>query len=444
MDSQAFNEFDGATVKVFTASELSNMFSGDENIVFNSPPQMISPLKLQRQAAVQPGAPRKRSRPEDWSQEATAFSDDDTVIVVNDDDKQPVGKGGNDNGTTVISSTGLVMSTQNEMTGVSAPIAKMVREVTQSTRWCFTWNNYPSTYMENVEDLKTKYQAKFVIIGREKAPSTGTPHLQGFVVFRTNKRGAAVKKMIDCHWEVTKSTTEAAFKYCQKDGDWTVIGEAPVFHKDNGEREKNRWEVAKDNSKAGVLDDIDPQIFVSHYTQLFRIKQDYMAKPDDAQGVCGLWIQGPAGCGKSRKARELYPNAYFHGCSKWSDGLQDKTQPWIIDDFDKNHACLGHHLKIWGDRYSFISEIKGGSIHVRPARVVVTSQYRIDDIWQDEETRDAIKRRFEVLDMFPPMLFPIFNRPEDKVLPVHSIDPVLVEMAVGATPMEVDTQEMGN
>jgi hypothetical protein len=73
-----------------------------------------------------------------------------------------------------------------------------------------------------------------------------------------------------------------------------------------------------------------------------------------------------------------------------------------MDDISPDHKVLGHHLKIWSDRYGCILESKGGAIVDQYEKFVVTSQYSIDEIWEDEQTRDALKRRFTVIHMTDP------------------------------------------
>ena len=34
-------------------------------------------------------------------------------------------------------------------------------------------------------------------------------------------------------------------------------------------------------------------------------------------------------------------------------------------------------------------------MNIRPLKIVITSQYQMDDIWRDKETLDALRRRFK-------------------------------------------------
>lgn len=234
---------------------------------------------------------------------------------------------------------------------------------------------------------------QYLCFGRELAES-GTPHLQGYARARFPSSHSWFRdRLPGCHVEFAKGTFEQAIAYCEKDGSFVEFGERPANAKKKGELAKEAFERTRDLAKRGCLDEVEPEHFIKYYRTLTAIKKDYMAKPSDESDVTGVWYYGLAGAGKSRKARDDYPAAYFKMANKWWDGYQNEEYV-ILDDLDPKHECLAHHLKIWSDRYSFIAECKGGAIHIRPKKIIVTSQYSIDDIWADEETREALHRRF--------------------------------------------------
>lgn len=89
----------------------------------------------------------------------------------------------------------------------------------------------------------------------------------------------------------------------------------------------------------------------------------------------------------------------------------------IIDDFDKFQVKQGGDMKRWLDRYPFQAQFKGGMEKIRPRRVIVTSQYTPEEIWDDHKTVDAIKRRVKmvhipsvpIVDTFNPL--PVLRTP---------------------------------
>jgi len=111
------------------------------------------------------------------------------------------------------------------------------------------------------------------------------------------------------------------------------------------------------------------------------------------------WRYGPTGCGKSRGTRAEYPELYSKDASKWWDGY-DNEETVLIEDWDpKTTDYLSRYLKIWADHYSFKAEVKGGSMNIRPKRIIITSQYSIDECFLNTEDASAIKRRFKQIRM---------------------------------------------
>lgn len=86
--------------------------------------------------------------------------------------------------------------------------------------WCFTWNNYPETGVEQLEQLFKKYEIDYVI-GKEIGES-GTPHLQGFIKAKRVIRPIEKFGIKGIHWEKAKANEQANVSYCSKDGDFTT------------------------------------------------------------------------------------------------------------------------------------------------------------------------------------------------------------------------------
>lgn len=70
-------------------------------------------------------------------------------------------------------------------------------------------------------DLTPEFISRCVF-GREVS-SSGTPHLQGYIVFRDTQRISALKKLFPrASWSNTKCD-DAAVTYCMKDGRYMVL-----------------------------------------------------------------------------------------------------------------------------------------------------------------------------------------------------------------------------
>jgi len=267
----------------------------------------------------------------------------------------------------------------------------------RSRNWAFTLNNWNPWTVEVLGDVDCRY----MLYGKEVAPTTGTPHLQGMVCFSEAKTMKSItKKIPGAHLEIAKDLT-ALVTYCKKEGDWTERGTPPATQAQKGQKggdaQVERFAAAKTAAEEGRFDDI-PADLATRFDATYHRMHDRKRKLEKLEHTEEqmLWYYGDSGTGKSRKAREDHPDAYLKMCNKWWDGYTGQDTV-IIEDFDKSHSVLCHHLKIWGDRYPFPAEVKGGGHNIRPKLIIVTSNWSPREIWQLQPDLEPILRRYKVV-----------------------------------------------
>jgi hypothetical protein len=274
----------------------------------------------------------------------------------------------------------------------------------RSRQFCFTWNNWT----EDTVGVLTELKCKYLLYGKEVA-STGTRHLQGVVVYKEAlTASAARKRMKGAHVVVCKGTLEQNETYCKKDGDWIERGIKPMTQKEKGEANSERWDDARAAAERGDWDAIPSELWIKYQNSLRKMQKQNVPEPLEIGGEeVNEWIYGPAGTGKSTRAAAENPGAFYKGCNKWWDGFTDQTTV-IVDDMDPFHKSLSREFKMWGQHQPFNAEVKGGSCCLRPKKIVITSNYSIDEIWEDQTTRDAMHRRYKEIYMPGDKVYPPF------------------------------------
>lgn len=263
--------------------------------------------------------------------------------------------------------------------------------MSKAKRWVFTLNNPAEA------DTIDPSLVEYAIIGREVAPTTNTPHLQGFACFVKRMTLSQLSKLLPrAHWAVARGSVDDNIRYCSKEGQFNEIGKRPSEQTGNAtQKRKADYAAAIDLAKRQKLYDVEPELLLRFGSSLRAIQRDHPASLLDNDFLCGVWLVGPPGSGKSRTARWLYPGSYPKPLNKWWDGYQG--EPYVIlDDLEPDHRCLGHHLKIWADHYPFTAEQKGTSIRIRPQVVCVTSNYQIHEVFSDHRMVEAMERRFTI------------------------------------------------
>lgn len=280
-------------------------------------------------------------------------------------------------------------------------------QTSQYRGWCGTLNN-PTEPWGVPEAWKAC--CEYAVIGKEVAPGTGTVHWQIYVKLLKKATLAAVRRKLHqrAHWERQQSPSDqAAADYCKKDGEFIEYGALAPAQRRRAGNGGTDWDTIRTAVKQGDWENVPSKQVLVHYGNFKRFHEDHRdgAKDLPAGTITGIWLHGASGAGKSHYARELLARV---GCdvfvkdpaTKWWDNYRGQDGV-LIEDVHPDHAAnLSTNLKLWADRYAFAPEVKGSSAGViRPRWIIVTSQYRVPDVFRDGRTSDAIARRFEQLEL---------------------------------------------
>jgi len=256
--------------------------------------------------------------------------------------------------------------------------------------WCVT--AYGPSVETLVSYVKTEpSELTYAVLGEEKCPTTGRLHGQGYFQFAQKKRMRFCQQRAKASWLIARGTAAQNRTYCTKEGKILVEYGTPV---EQGRR--TDLEHVRDLIKEGKPDsDVFDAVPSAMRLNLSRVRQAYMKpinRPVEVQ-----WLYGPGGTGKTRRADDENPDAFWvpipQGESVWFDGYNgEKTI--VIDDFSIGASLF----KRVCDRYPLRVPTKGGHVAALWTKVVVTSNYRPEEIYSDHRDWDAIRRRITLLE----------------------------------------------
>jgi len=268
--------------------------------------------------------------------------------------------------------------------------------------WVFTLNNYNAEDERHIQETVGNI-ARYIVYGREIAPETNTPHLQGYVYFDSRRQRKGVARLLPrARLDVANGSATQNRDYCTKDGDFYEHGDMPVDKSEaqrrggagNAARYTTAVELAERGDMARIRE-VDPQMFLLHGP---RLESLYKPKTVPIQGdLLHEWWVGDTGTGKSRMLWELYPDHFPKALNKWWDGYRHQDVV-AIEEWAPKNDCTGSALKKWADRYPFPGEIKGGCLlGLRPKKIIVLSNYTPQQCFLNSEDLNPILRRFTVI-----------------------------------------------
>jgi hypothetical protein len=238
--------------------------------------------------------------------------------------------------------------------------------------------------------------AKGIVCGLEIAPTTNTPHIQGFVRWHKPRSFKWVQRTLKVpgfngspHVEPSKSPAQA-IEYCKKDGEFKTYGEP-------SSTPGSRTDLK--SACASLLEHRDLTLFKQEHPDMWvRYHRGFQTLIDHPSRIVGdkplvVWLHGPTGSGKTRYVHEKEPDLWpAHNGLRWFDGYHGQSAV-LFDDF-RGDWCKFHFLLRILDRYPLDVEIKGGHVAWAPSRIYITSSKHPKDVYNvlDEDVQQLIRR----------------------------------------------------
>lgn len=276
------------------------------------------------------------------------------------------------------------------MSATGTTVTRKSRKSTERSRgWCFTKFNIHEDDIEtlrcNLTNLYNCDVIRYAIFGLEKSPTTGNPHLQGYIRYVSAVVQPKVEVLNKSHWESAKGSDIQNQKYCSKEGKYYEIGTPQK----QGQRNdlKKVQDLIREGKGMDEITLVTDKLSTIRYAEYFL---RYHEEPRDWKPIV-QWFWGDTGTGKTRDAFEKCKieggRIYVTGKNlKWWEGY-DGHENVIIDDF-RADFCTFHELLRILDRYEYRIEVKGGSRQLRARMLIITSPYAPSEVYRNRTTED--------------------------------------------------------
>lgn len=276
--------------------------------------------------------------------------------------------------------------------------------------WCFTINNYTDADLTEVENIECRYICYAPEIGDQ-----GTPHLQGYIVFKSQRWLKAVSKLLKrAHLTPARGSGSDNKRYIQ--GPYSKNGKEKPLNDKFCERGECP-EQGKRSDLVAYHDDIKKgkrgrDLSVDHLAiraKYPRLEQTLINEEDEHRAremydngikpeVHVRW--GPPGTGKTRFVYETHPDVFEPSIKKngvhwWSNYRgQDVI---LLDEFD-GQIPIRDFLRLI-DRYPFCMETKGGHVWRLATKIYICSNNPPEE-WYPAESHqfEKIQRRLTTVE----------------------------------------------
>ncbi len=282
---------------------------------------------------------------------------------------------------------------------------KVKKTVSRSRGFCFTLNNYEADAYEKLQRI----EAKYICYQKEVAPSTGTPHIQGYLYLPSGSTITAIQKKfkkenLKVAVLIANGTADQNKEYCSKEGgtDFVERGTKPK-QGNRSDLDEVAAAIVTGTMTVTSLRQTNPGLIIKYHKGLQFLQSGCVLPRDATITPTVHWWFGSTGTGKSRQAFEMFPKAYWKmSCNHWWDGYAGEKEV-IIDDYRTSMCTFDYLLRIL-DRYPMRVEMKGSTIALSATTFIITAPYRPEEMWnyKTEEAIAQLLRRISSIMFFRP------------------------------------------
>lgn len=257
----------------------------------------------------------------------------------------------------------------------------------------FTINNYTDRDKDLIQYHCDNGTITYCVYGHEIAPTTGTPHLQGYMEFKQMARSKLGQILPRAAIFKCDASASANTEYAKKDG--IDVFEYGKPHK-QGARSDLQGPISMIQAGATIRQVAmeHPQQFVKYHRGFEKLRRYYIKPRTEPPEVTVIY--GKTGLGKSRQAREILkdPYVWYPQNKQWFDGYDGQDEV-LFEEF-RGQLPFGMMLALL-DRYTTTVEVKGALMDFVAKKIVITSPTHPDRWYPtlaDKEGRlDQLHRR---------------------------------------------------